>query len=180
MRRFAALTGKKLYFERAWCPLWQGRVVEASWNVMEHAQKPDLVFRRNGRVHVNRRRRQFRRLLAAEVCASALIVGSNAGYTMFRGSEKGTGYSFHSPVSPSLPLPCVTACHHIATGVYYKLECLFHRNVGISRLGATSPTTLILRRSQFKISELVFAIGYVAITFNNLSLSSRRKFALLR
>jgi len=33
---------------------------------------------------------------------------SNAGCTMFRGSVKSTGYSLHSPVSPSLPLPCVT------------------------------------------------------------------------
>ena len=47
------------------------------------------------------------------------ISGSNAGYTMFRGSVMGTGYPLHSPVSPSLPLPCVTVCHHISTGVYY-------------------------------------------------------------
>jgi len=46
------------------------------------------------------------------------ISSSNAGYTMFRGSVKGTGYPLHSPVSPSLPLPCVTVCHHISTGVY--------------------------------------------------------------
>ena len=46
------------------------------------------------------------------------ISGSNAGYTMFRGSVKGIGYLLHSPVSPSLPLPCVTVCHHISTGVY--------------------------------------------------------------
>jgi hypothetical protein len=46
------------------------------------------------------------------------INGSNAGYTMFRGSVKGTGYPLHSPVSPSLPLPCITVCHHISTGVY--------------------------------------------------------------
>ena len=45
------------------------------------------------------------------------ISGSNAGYTMFRGSVKSTGYPLHSPVSPSLPLPCVTVCHHISTGV---------------------------------------------------------------
>ena len=45
------------------------------------------------------------------------ISGSNAGYTVFRGSVKGTGYPFHSPVSPSLPLPCVTVCHHISTGL---------------------------------------------------------------
>jgi len=28
--------------------------VQASSNVMAHAQKPDFVFRRNGRVHLNR------------------------------------------------------------------------------------------------------------------------------
>jgi len=33
---------------------------------MAHAQKPDFVFRRNGR--------QFSRLLAAEVCASAVVM----------------------------------------------------------------------------------------------------------
>ena len=48
--------------------------LEASWNVMAHAQKPDFVFRRNGRVHLNRRVRQFSRLLAAEVCASAVVM----------------------------------------------------------------------------------------------------------
>jgi hypothetical protein len=44
------------------------------WNVMAHAQKPDFVFRRNGRVHLNRLGRQFSRLLAAEVCASAVVM----------------------------------------------------------------------------------------------------------
>jgi len=48
------------------------------------------------------------------------ISGSNAGYTMFRGSVKSTGYPLHSPVSPSLPHPCVTVCHHISTGLYYR------------------------------------------------------------
>jgi hypothetical protein len=46
------------------------------------------------------------------------IIGSNAGCTMFRGSVKGTGYPLHSPVSPSLPLPCVTVCHYISTELY--------------------------------------------------------------
>ena len=45
------------------------------------------------------------------------IRGSNAGYTMFPGSVKGTGYPLHSPVSPTLPLLCVTVCRHISTGV---------------------------------------------------------------
>ena len=41
---------------------------------MAHAQKPDFVFRRNGRVHLNQRGRQFSRLLAGEVCASAVVM----------------------------------------------------------------------------------------------------------
>jgi len=41
---------------------------------------------------------------------------------MFRGSVKSTGYPLHSPVSPSTPLPCVTVCHHISTGLYVVYE----------------------------------------------------------
>jgi len=37
-------------------------------------QKPDFLFRRNGRVHFNWRGRQFSRLLAAEMRASALVM----------------------------------------------------------------------------------------------------------
>ena len=46
------------------------------------------------------------------------ISGSNAGHTMFRGSVKSTGYTLHSPFSPSSPLPHVTVCHDISTGAY--------------------------------------------------------------
>jgi len=49
-------------------------VLEASWNVMAHTQQADFVFRRNGRGHLNRRGRQFSRLLAAEVCGSAVVM----------------------------------------------------------------------------------------------------------
>jgi hypothetical protein len=44
------------------------------WNVMAHAQKSDFVFPRKGRVHLNRQGRQFSRLLAAELCASAVVM----------------------------------------------------------------------------------------------------------
>jgi len=47
---------------------------DVSWNVMAHTQKPDFVFRRNGRVHLNRRGLQFSRLLATEVCASTVVM----------------------------------------------------------------------------------------------------------
>ena len=48
--------------------------LDCVWNVMAHTLKPDFVFRRNGRVHLNRRGRQFSRLLTAELCASAVVM----------------------------------------------------------------------------------------------------------
>jgi len=49
--------------------------VDCVWNVMAHAQKPDFVFRRNWRIRLNRPGgRQFSWLLAAEVCASAVVM----------------------------------------------------------------------------------------------------------
>ena len=58
------------------------------------------------------------------------ISGSNAGYIMFRGSAKGTGYPLNWPVSPSLPLPCVSVFHHISTVLYCcpqhkRANCVF-------------------------------------------------------
>jgi hypothetical protein len=47
---------------------------------------------------------------------------SNAGCTMFRGSVMGTAYPFHPPVSPSLPLLCVTVCHRVSTGLLITCE----------------------------------------------------------
>ena len=49
-------------------------VLYCVWNVMAHAQKPYFVFRRNGRVRLNRQRPQLSRLLAAEVCASTVVM----------------------------------------------------------------------------------------------------------
>jgi len=88
--------------------------VDCVWNLMAHAQKPDFVFRRNGRVHLNRRWASAQSTTGSR---GGRISGSNAGYTMFRGSVKGTGYPLYSPVSPSLPLPCITVYHHISAGV---------------------------------------------------------------
>ena len=75
---------------------------------MAYAQKPDLVFQRNGRVHLNRRGGQSSRLLAAEVCASAAVMVVMVDAPCPEVQCKTTGYPLHSHVSPSLPLPCVT------------------------------------------------------------------------
>ena len=58
------------------------------------------------------------------------ISGSNAGYTKFRVSVKGTGYPLHSPFSPSLPLPaspCAISFQKHSTSIPHFLPnvCLF-------------------------------------------------------
>ena len=85
---------------------------------MAHAQKPDLVFQRNGRVHLYRRGCQFSRLLAAEVCASAVIMLDRP----FPIQCTTAGYPLHSPFPPSLPHPCVSVCHHIPFLLYIKFD----------------------------------------------------------
>jgi hypothetical protein len=115
---------------------------------MAHAQKTDFVFRRIGRVHLNRRGP------SVESTTGSRGVGiscSNAGYTMFRGSVNGTRYPLHSPVSPSLPLPCVTVCHHISTGLYlpFYMACL-SRDYASSLAGRR--VCWILRRTELNIN----------------------------
>ena len=77
-------------------------------NLMAHSQKPDFVFPRNGRVHSNRWGRQFSRLLAAEVCASAWVMLD------IPCSEVAWEYWLPTPLasfpftSPSRASPCAT------------------------------------------------------------------------
>ena len=92
-----------------------------------HAQKPDFVFRRNGRVHLNRPGGAS--VQSTTGSRGVRISGTNAGYCTCRDSVKGTGYPLNSPVSPSLPLPDVTVCHHISTGLYQATS----RNFPIER-----------------------------------------------
>ena len=83
-------------------------VLDCVWNVMAHAQKPYFVFRWNGPVHLNRRGTSVQSTTGSRVVR---ISGSNAGYTMFRGSVRDTGYPLHSPVSPLLrPHPRASRC----------------------------------------------------------------------
>jgi hypothetical protein len=95
--------------------------VDCVWNVMAHAKKPDFVFQRKGRDHLNRWGASVQSTTGSR---GVRINGSNAGYIMFRGSVKSTGYPLNSPFSPSLPLPCVTVRHHISTGIYQQLVAL--------------------------------------------------------
>jgi len=84
---------------------------------MAQGQKPDFVFRA-------KRTSPFKSGRGTSVQSTTSsrgvsISGSNAGYTMFRGNVKATGYPLHSPVPSSLPFPYFTVCHHISTGLYF-------------------------------------------------------------
>jgi hypothetical protein len=96
-------------------------LIELVWNVMAHAQKPDLVFQLKGRVHLNRRESHFSRHLAAELCASAGVMLDTPCSEV---ECKTTGYPLHSYISLSLPLPCLTVCHQVSTELYTNLLVL--------------------------------------------------------
>ena len=130
-------------------------LVDRVCNVMAHAQKPDFVFRRNGRVHLNSWGRQFSRLLAAEVCASAVVMLDTPNSEVV----KGTGYPLHSPVSPSLPLPCVTVCHHVSTGLYPLYRRLGGPQGRSGRVRKISSTRIHSRDSKAR-SESQYRLSY--------------------
>ena len=116
---------------------------------MAHAQKPDFVFRR-------KRTSPFKSAGASVQSTTGSwgvrMSGSNAAYTMFRGSVKGTGYPLHSPVSPSLPLPCVTVCHHISTGVYIRPQK--QRRTAMALLGHSAHCNIFLNFDMSPSSDL--------------------------
>ena len=64
---------------------------------------------------------QFSRLLAAEVCASAVVMVIMLDTPCSEVQCKTTGYPLHSHVSPSLPLPCVTVCHQVSTELFQQI-----------------------------------------------------------
>ena len=89
--------------------------VEMSWHTHRNQ---DFVIQRNRRVHSNRS--GWASVQSTTGSRGVRISGSNAGYNMFRGSVKGTGYPLHSPLFPlHFPVQCVAVCHQISAGVYY-------------------------------------------------------------
>ena len=84
---------------------------------MAHAQKPDFAFCRNGRVHLNRQGRQFGRLLAAEMCASALVMLDTAR------SEVVWQYWLPTQFA-SFPFTSPPMCHRVSSGFKRTLPYL--------------------------------------------------------
>jgi len=111
-----SLWKKKLYYLDA-------RYVEHVWNVMAHAQKPDLVF-------LAKRTSPFKLAWGGGFSSVQSTTGSRGVHTSAvvmvvmldapcsEVESKTPGYPLHSYAPPSLPLPCVTVCHHISTELY--------------------------------------------------------------
>ena len=123
-------------------------LAEASWNVMAREQKPDFVFRRNGRVHLNQ---QVASVQSTTGSRGVRISGSNAGHTVFRCSVKSTGYPRHSPVSSSLAITFqleskihVRTAFTMAGGVplnVSRTQCTNRQNT-FARLGDLKPKNI--------------------------------------
>ena len=128
---------------------------------MAHVQKPYFVFRGNGRVHLNW---QGASVQSTTGSRGVRISGSNVGYTMFRGSVKGTGYPFHSPVSPSLPHPCVTVCHHISDGLYVAEDAFFATS---SRVSQVVRRESVFRRIQARFCGDAKFLGFLKHKFGH-------------
>jgi len=95
-------------------------VVEIIWNVMAHAQKPDFIFRRNGRVHLNLWGRQFSWLLAAEVCAPAVVMLDTPCSGLVR-----RVLATHS--IRQFPLLFPSLCHRVPSHLHWSLSSLWMR-----------------------------------------------------
>ena len=95
-------------------------MLQQVWHVMAHAQKPDLsLSAKRTSPFKPAVGRQFSRLLAAEVCG---ISGSNAGYTMFRGSVK---WYWLPTAFASFPFTSPPVRHRVH--VTFQLESIFEK-----------------------------------------------------
>jgi len=114
--------------------------IHKRWNQFEHIQKVSLSSRarlkRDGtrtetRFCLSAKRTgpfklagggQLSRLLAAKVCASAVVMVVMLDTPCSEVECKTTGYPLHSHASPSLPLPCITVCHQVSTELYMPIN----------------------------------------------------------
>jgi hypothetical protein len=115
------------------------------------------------------------------------ISGSNAGYTMFRGSAKGTGYPLHSPVSPlhfpSRASPCAitfqleSTIRGLVTSYYYQplrhvndsCHCLMNDNTAPRRLTRYWPHDLLLPATGNNKQPKQTSLGAFSLRFNTIS-----------
>jgi hypothetical protein len=91
-----------------------------------------FVFRRNGRVHLNRQGRQFSRLLAAEVCASAVAMLDTPCFEVVWGvlaTHSIRQFPLHFPSRAS---PCAITLQLDSTYPDQVLTQVYHASLGKS------------------------------------------------
>ena len=107
----------------SWKPfliLYLSALVEHVWNAVSHAQKPDLVFQRNGRVHLNwRRGGPVQSTTGSRGVRISCSNGSNAGYTMFWGRVQ--NYWLPIPLA-CFPFTSPTVRHRVPWGFNWALQ----------------------------------------------------------
>ena len=110
---------------------------------MAHEQKPDFVFLRNGRVHLNRWGRQFSRMLAVELCASAWVMLDRPR------SEVAWEYWLPTPFAsfPFTSLPCVTLCHQVPNELYYCADICNN----VTRMKMHNPVTFHISLTRLRL-----------------------------
>ena len=79
-----------------------------------------------------------------------------------------TVYQLHSPVSPSLPLPCVTVCHHISTGLFQRDICRHRPDLTISM------SEISKRNSRTPLCPLLISVRFQAVNSANSNFSYYR------
>ena len=107
-----------IFFQVLWLPKEDRQIISCRLRLKYDGSRVETRFRL-----LAKRRSPFKSAGASVQSTTGSrgvrISGSNARYTMFRGSVKSTDYPLHSPVPHSLPLPRVTVFHHISTGLYF-------------------------------------------------------------
>ena len=124
-------------------------LIDCVWNVMAHAQKPYFVFRLNGRVHLNRRGRQFSRLLAAEVYTSAVVIMDTlCSEVVWRVLATHSIRQFHLPF-PSRASPRVFTFQLDSTTLFIRLHCYMFQPSSCHPQGQM--TRFVSRVSQIRV-----------------------------
>jgi len=133
---------------------------------MEHAQKPDFLFRRNGRVHLNQQGRQFSRLLAGGVCASAVVMLDTPSSEVVWGvlvTHSIRQFPLHVPSRAS---PCAITFQLDSTSIQPKLIPIYP-NTGIvwPRQGSRKDGKTVTIRT----NPVIFLRPYVSYARNDLT-----------
>jgi len=118
----------------------QPLLVQPIWNVMAHAQKPDLVFQRKGRVHLNWRGVSVQSTTGSRGVRISSSNGSNAGYTIFWGRVQ--DYWLPIPFD-SFPFTSPPVRHGVPSGVNWALPVVIGVELRLQSRSLNSTTIAI-------------------------------------